>query len=367
MASLRYSCSCTRYLSPTRLGNSVLPDGRCASPIRWHSAPTSPSNKRYRSQSLATRFRGVSTSSDPDTQQKTEELSTHTNTTKLAQVLQNKLFNLKFNAYNSIANNMKDVQQWTSERAPKLDAKSVAKLIATLNIDLPRYQRLISWSSRSLTSSHDSEIERVKRQQMEEKRAKLLERTTGEDVSRECHNFEQAMMNTQESIQTYYSNINQNVPKEVSVSPVEAVQKDPAGTVTLSSEVHTSTFTQATLVKQVSNLAKVLPSSNKTNPDKINQETAKGNLIVRGTIDRRTRGLMLALKKATTNASRLIRLETLCDHLIQYPEMGKNVAAKVRKIVSCQRSKTHTHVSKSIMCQISRCLQLNIFNVSVLS
>lgn len=49
--------------------------------------------------------------------------------------------------------------------------------------------------------------------------------------------------------------------------------------------------------------------------------TVRRQLIARGSIERHTRGLVLCLCDAKTPSSQLVRLEELCQHLLQYPDI----------------------------------------------
>ena len=54
----------------------------------------------------------------------------------------------------------------------------------------------------------------------------------------------------------------------------------------------------------------------------------KHSLLAQETIDHRTHALLIGLQQCKTDASRLVRLEEFCKHMLYYPET-KNKAVKV--------------------------------------
>ena len=218
----------------------------------------------------------------------------------------------------AVTESLNSVREWTAVNAPRMDAKAVAKLMSSLNIDLPKYQRLLRRKARTIATSQDEEIERVKREQIEEKKARLFKKLEHDVVQRETHDFEQAMFSTQESIHHYYS-----LPAEG--HDIAAIPLD-QNVVNMVADQLVPEVTQANILNHAAqNEPKVEGKEVKKAPIKVIDQGA----VARAAVDKRTRGLVAALLAATTDTSILRRLEDLCLHLSEYTKFAKNVAIKV--------------------------------------
>lgn len=324
MASIRYTCGCTRYMSPTRLSNfhARRQHEMRLEQVRWHSAPSSPSRWRAASSNPPSqRFPRVSTTNDSDQQIMTtsagaEDAPTPSESKKSEG-------NYIGSRLSALAGSVRSARDWTSENAPRLDPKAISKLLSALNLDLPKYQRFLSGTTKMISSSKAGDIERIQRQQLEEKRARVYKKMESIQSNRESHDFEQAMMSTQEGIHNYYA----SASCDAAVTPVANRVHARAD----SDETTLVENTQAKILEKVSKIAQILPGADKDQKDPEKIPVTKDVMVARTTVDRRTRGLVCNLKNATSDSSRLNRLEDLCLHLSQYTKFAKNVAIKVRQ------------------------------------
>ncbi len=332
MALKQTSCVCSRYLSPTRFHGS--PRHRRHIQIFERQSRTRSTDffNRWQSKSViaSTKLRYASDSS--------QEGNSVLPPSQTKQIECNEL-----ETVDGLAQNIKN---WT---APKVDITAFAKLIASLNIEIPKYlpnyQQLIPNAFKIKVSKplkvepQETAIE-IDEVAYDEKIVKVKV-PEGETILNREHYFEEAMKYTRESVQNYYSD--KYVPSAQDKSVVKTVSPSAA-------EGVNEKKTENILFRQISTIRQMIPSARPkdevavttTETKNVVQKKAsaaetkkviKKGLVNRVTVDRRTRALVITLKKASSSSSRLMRLEDMCRHLATYSD-AKNVATKVR--LSCQ-------------------------------
>ena len=233
-----------------------------------------------------------------------------------------------------------NIKQWTSG----IDKESLTKMVSSLNIELPRnYEKVLPTVLRisakpAITEKEKTEnnykIEQAELEERQERRRKLLESEEGGGVHREQHDLESAVSSTQESIQNYYNNVQTSGPaagdNRKRLQDFSTNQHIKATAVTPVPQAEPPPNQDNNFVQKLTNL---IPNSSNKSKEEAPSESQKKlpirrEMIAKGSVDRRTRGLVIALKQAPNNMSRLIRLEELCKHLLQYPD-AKNMALKV--------------------------------------
>lgn len=280
------------------------------------------------------------------------------------------------------------VKEWMQQltRKPNFDLQGVVRMLSPLHIDLPKLipQYKAGWftvkavpavaepkrTERGDDGVAEAERKDVVKEQRRSAVADEAENRTTKSVSdlhgsqqTEQHDFANAMFNTHESIETFHSeqakvqeNLLSSPPVQKDSTPAQperslsVITKDqltPSSPSFASQAAATATTVTTTIVKQI---ASYLPSIGTTQkkPDegksgsatlreaqkedplspKKTALPAKRVLVAKGSIDRRTRALVIYLREAKTNISQAVRLEELCQHLLQYPD-ARNVAVKV--------------------------------------
>lgn len=288
------------------------------------------------------------------------------------------------------------VKEWVQQltRKPNFDLQGVARILSPLHIDLPKLipQYKVGWfavkavpavaeAKKTTERSDDSvAVTETKDAVKEQERTVVVDKVKSKPTKSvfeaygsrptEQDDFAKAMFNTHESIETFHSEqadfqekllshlAGQKDSKPARHSPERSlsvvVGKDqlvPSNQSFASQAAATATTVTTTIVKQI---ASYLPSMGTTQkkPDETKTGSAtlreaqkelslspkkavlptKRVLVAKGSIDRRTRALVVSLREAKTNISQSVRLEELCKHLLQYPD-ARNVAVKVYKLL----------------------------------
>lgn len=228
-----------------------------------------------------------------------------------------------------------------------LNLASLSKIVGNLNLDFPKevawsYLKLLPlavWKSHALENEPDKKLkeaasaqkfvveqqedlrkdaEKVSDSQKDAERLRLiaqLRMKAHHMVEREQHDFGQAMMSAYETTQLKVG--------ETDLS--SKVESHPPKTVSITSS--------SNLVRSISQLMPSMKSNDKPKSDSVVQkDEAQQRVIIRkenlarGSADRKTKGLVLALRASTSNISRVRRLEELCKHLAEFPSTrGKAV------------------------------------------
>ena len=146
-------------------------------------------------------------------------------------------------------------------------------------------------------------------------------------INRETNDFSTAMLETNTSVQTYYS----VSATERATSPV--VPRTKSTTDSDTSPATTTKKVWSTPVKDDAakwNISTYIPSltNQKTPPAEKKEPVRKREMVAIRSIERRTRELVVSLQMATTTASKLMRLEEFCSHITKYPN-SRNQAIQV--------------------------------------
>lgn len=284
--------------------------------------------------------------------------------------------------------NILGLKTWNKdEGASRKYLASVSKMIGYLNIDLPKpsinFQRFIPVSvlRKQVKSSEQTAVsvitvpEKDSHQEKEEdvlktsanaaeivpeeenqctgihseeERHQLIARLRLKShrmVDREQHDFEQAMTDTYQSIT--YAKPPQTTSLTLTSQPKPDSRKD---TKSMTDTVYNTTSRIASstgnLVKSVTNMLPSLDTSKSKSQSVLQKEEAQQIKIMRrenlarGSADRKTKGLVLALRASTSNISRLRRLEEFCKHMADYPST-RGKAVKVGVLSTWEDSYNH--------------------------
>jgi calcium-independent phospholipase A2-gamma len=235
-----------------------------------------------------------------------------------------------------------DLNKW---HFPHVDLAVFAKLVSSLNIEIPKYvpnniyHRLLPNSLRMKSYSKSSKPEDVELETEKLEINEKVEKTENEIkvpssyyeryvANSGQHDFAEAMKSTQESIQTFCSSntntTSQNQMKNASTYIANVIPENK----------------ENFLMRPLSAIRQLIPSqgsNDKQGPPAVQpKKMVKRETVAKTTIDRRTRALIMTLRKASSNSSRLSRLEDLCRHLVTYPD-SKNIAHKEKTVPTLLR------------------------------
>ena len=253
----------------------------------------------------------------------------------------------------SVQNLSKSEWKWS------IDVSSILKTAGSLNLDLPK-----SWTAflPTVTRVQKKETEKVKYSTKDNNKEETCVKSSNEargksvetakprsksidrdeiirkhrsklydendvPVIREQHDFFTAMSNVDESIRSY------NMQRKGSTSDNEVKVKENAAHFSSTTDSTSSVSSVMSKAGQtISETWKIFTPARSTDVKapvtKKPPIVRRKNAMARASINRKTRHLVTALKLAGSNASKLIRLEDLCSHLIEYPE-STAVATKV--------------------------------------
>jgi len=255
----------------------------------------------------------------------------------------------------------------TKERNNYLDINSIMRIIGALHIDLPK---VFSWKqNKKVSSSEDPHIvtkddlciKNVKRKAVSpptqdtvyEKNPNVstvseIEDIRGmasceqmEDIKREQLSFSEAMEKQNRSVKNYYGDKSDGVYRD-SESVYKLEQKNTYLGVNQHIMNRVATVQSPNTAESKSNIVKQITSylpgfvpqkqseaQTKHTESKQIKKVAQRGSMPRSVVDRKTRGLVKALTVAKSTASKYVRLEDLCHHLVAYPE-AKTLAVRVR-------------------------------------
>ena len=319
-------------MSPTRLGQATRsPSLSPVPPRRWKSAHTRHSTRSCRM------WKGPAL--PPGVQSYREILG---------------ITSLKVNAFSSHKNertepnNLTAVSMGKPGKGQYLDAQSVLKVLASLHIDIPGLVGRFLKSKPKLLRMESQDDSCLKSEIVSASKSETQENITDskpksnqywsedvKDIKREQHNFEDAMLNAHESIKTYYLDMSSKDDESVSQPKLPGSRSSTTATFP---DVQQNAEAPATssLVNQLKQYIpsapfNVLPGAK--SPSK--EETIQKKLDIlrkqseeKTATDRRTRALVMSLKRAKTDDSKISRLQDFCNHLLQKPR-AKTLAVKV--------------------------------------
>ncbi len=151
------------------------------------------------------------------------------------------------------------------------------------------------------------------------------------EINREQFNFEEAMINVHESVSTYYLDLGraQQANRRGAIDPRPSGRTVSFDSISMNRAPSTdNTTTSSSFVDQLKRYIPGTKDASEEAAKRLKLETSQKGLVSRSSIDRRTRALVTAIKKASSETSKLIRINDLCKHLAQYPS-GKGLAVQV--------------------------------------
>ena len=340
MMSLKPPRTCTRYLSPTRLGQRIR--STSVSPVpprRLSSSGTSP-NSRSRGTWKGSGF-------PPGVRSYREILGFN---------------NVRVNTFSSQKNNLPQnpnnlttVSVSKTGKGQYLDVQSALKRLSFLHIDIPGLVGVFQRSKPNALENRSQDDSCLKTEPISGKSKAEKRPSVGktksksnqywsedvQDIKREQHSFEDAMLNAHESDSTYFLDTSPNNDKSASQSKsASRLKKDTAALPGMESsptegESSTPSSSFVDQIKQYIPSApfNVIPIPGTKSPTKEEVMHKKREMLREQTehkasIDRRTRALVMSLKRATSDTSKLSRLDDFCNHLLQNPRT-KTLATKV--------------------------------------
>jgi LysM repeat protein len=240
------------------------------------------------------------------------------------------------------------------------------KSVSAVNINLPfkiksvrsydvLKDRLGQMLDRKFESEHNSQTCQTKVVQVEnETTAKLKSPKTyifqDRNIEREEHDFKESMNLTSQSINEYFKTMTLGNNESLSgFDNLSAKKYEPQSYVSLSRKVVSSMLSSRTpdskddqrdrfdLVKSleplVDRVMEIIPAEyrKRNEPTKV---SVKKKVYSKTAVNSRTRALVQILKTASSDSSRLVRMEELSKHLLLYPE-SCGVAVKVSLMHFC--------------------------------
>ena len=236
------------------------------------------------------------------------------------------------------------------------DITAFAKTVALVNSELPHYvpsyqklwpnfmrlrvfsaapqvQRRVAENEREIprVSSRTPHIEETKQRLSQtenvEQRNKLRVTNRSNVINRETNDFSTAMLETNTSVQTYYSVSAAESATNPVVPRIKSTDSDSLSATTTTKKVW-STPAKDDAAKW--NISTYIPSltNQKTPAAEKKEPVRKREMVAIRSIERRTREMVVSLQMATTTASKLMRLEEFCSHITKYPN-SRNQAIQV--------------------------------------
>ena len=148
-------------------------------------------------------------------------------------------------------------------------------------------------------------------------------------INRETTDFTTAMLETNTSVQMYHNTVAGESTTPFSEMAVGVKSTTDAKKLsTPKSKVWSTPSKENTAGWKIASYLPSLASQQKTPADETKEPVKKRELIAIRSIERRTRELVVSLRSATTNASKLMRLEEFSNHITKYPN-SRNQAMKV--------------------------------------
>ena len=329
-------------MSPTRLGRRIR--STSVSPVpprRLNSTGTSPNSRSRRT------WKGSGI--PPGVKSYREILGF--NTTRI------NAFSSQKNNLPQNQNNLTTVSVSKTGKGLYLDVHSAIKRLTSLHIDIaglagvfqrsePKSLKNQSQDDICLKSQPIDDKSEAKKQQSVSKAKSKSNQYWSEDVQdikREQHSFEDAMLNAHESDSTYFLDTSpdndRSTSQSKSASPLKkkkvaaSLPGTESGPMEGESPVPSSSFVDQ--IKQYIPSApfNVIPIPGTKSPTKEEIMSKKREMLrkqteLKASVDRRTRALVISLKRATSDTSKLSRLDDFCNHLLQNPKT-KTLATKV--------------------------------------
>ena len=340
MMSLKPPRTCTRYLSPTRLGRRIRSTSVSPVPPRRLSSSGTSTNSRSRRTWKGSGF-------PPGVMSYREILGFN---------------NVRVNTFSSQKNNLPQnpnnlttVSVSKTGKGQYLDVQSALKRLSSLNIDIPGLLGVFQRSKPKILENKSQDDSCLKKQSNNgkfkaENHSKISKTKSKsnqywsedvQDIKREQHSLEDAMLNAHESDSTYFLDTSPDNDKSASQSkPANPLKKHKAtlpGKEPSPREGESSTPSSSFVdqIKQYIPSApfNVIPIPGTKSPTKEEVMHKKLEMLRKQTehkasVDRRTRALVMSLKRATSDTSKLSRLDDFCNHLLQNPRT-KTLATKV--------------------------------------
>ena len=262
------------------------------------------------------------------------------------------------------------------ERNTYLDITSIMRIIGTLHIDLPK-KFIWKWNNKGSNDdvkpkvtkddlyvkdekhkmeSFDTKVSSKK--QEEEKPAAGAVSKTEEmgDFKREQFSYSEAIEKQNSSIKNYYGNQTEELNQEdISGFPLEhkntylGVNQQIMNTSATVQSPNTAE-SKSNIVWQITSFLPGFAQQKQSDVQakqaeakQVKKPVQKGSMP-RSVVDRKTRGLVKALTVAKSTASKYVRLEELCHHLVAYPE-AKTLAVRVRIYIYIYRERVSIIVS----------------------
>ena len=238
------------------------------------------------------------------------------------------------------------------------DIAAFAKTVAVLNSELPHYvpsyqklwpnfMRLRVFSAAPQVQNRVAENERetprvssrtphnfieetkqrLSQTENVEQRKTLRVTNRSNAINRETNDFSTAMLETNTSVQTYYSVSATESATNPVVPRTKSTDSDSLPATTTTKKVW-STPAKDDAAKW--NISTYIPSltNQKTPAAEKKEPVRKREMVAIRSIERRTREMVVSLQMATTTASKLMRLEEFCSHITKYPN-SRNQAIQV--------------------------------------
>ncbi|XP_050414521.1 calcium-independent phospholipase A2-gamma [Patella vulgata] len=193
----------------------------------------------------------------------------------------------------------------------KEQLKSIQKMKDSISGAVVQFGAITAAIPRGITSDFQKYIPFVGDSSVRERTMKPVVRrkkiiSNNVSADREQHTFEKAMLDTQESISSFYDQTNTH---QYLRSPVAMVK----GTNTENVDKETTNLIRNVLITAS---ARTDPTNQ---PEKVKKPLIQKDFVSKSAIDSRTRALVHAIKAAKSSMSKLTRTEELCKHILQYP------------------------------------------------
>ena len=269
----------------------------------------------------------------------------------------------RINAFSSQKNNLPQNQNNSTAvsvsktgKGQYLDVHSAIKRLTFLRIHIPGLAGVFQRSEPKALKNHSQDDICLKSQPISDKSEARKHQSVNkaesknnqywsedvQDIKREQHSFENAMLNAHESDSTYFLDTfpdnDRSTSQSKSTGPLKekvaaTLPETESGPMEGESPTPSSSFVDQIKQYMPSAPFNVIPIPGTKSPTKEEimhkkREMLRKQTELKTSIDRRTRALVMSLKRATSDTSKLSRLDNFCNHLLQNPKT-KTLATKV--------------------------------------
>ncbi|KAJ8301954.1 hypothetical protein KUTeg_020941 [Tegillarca granosa] len=241
--------------------------------------------------------------------------------------------------------------------------ENVIGAISSVSLEIPDLSKVMAWKTYIRKSkkdenpevqSHSATVYQMKKAESTANKKSEKPSVNDTDIKREEHSLEKHIKSTNKSIISYY-----DTSVVMTKMASNSADKTQNASVTNMVDTNVPDLPEIKTVDEPASTWRIFGFASRLSPS--NTATDKSIKVVRkdfvskSDIERTTRGLVRLVKSATTDDSKLSRIENLCKHLLEYPD-SRSTAQKGR-ILPCLL-KLQQSGDKDLRAAASRALSL---------